>query len=422
MAITITYTFTPNTTILSSEVNANFSLLGSRATDKTGDTLTGDLNTRSLVPTSNNAYDLGSATLFFRQVYVAAGMSFKTTGGNAYNFTWTNPSAPRAVSFEDPGGTDIVVYKAATQTLTNKTLTTPLLSGIVSGTYTLGGIVTITAPILSGTLTGTYTLGGTPTIPASGLTGTITSATQDLITRTGTIISGVWNAGAVTSSGAVTGVAGTFSGLLNVNGFGQSQFNANGTGMNNVRLLNGTAGAANGVNIELVTDGSGEDFLLQSFSSTYTTSGTSVASGTRVLSTGGGGLTLASMNASGFIDGWTGATPTKRFRYDASGNYILGAANITDAVATPTHSSGLGGAGLAITGKVFAFKITLGAAPSATGVVNFNMTFANAPICVVTPSNGAAVAYVNPSTTQLSLTYSGTPVAGDSYYVIVRGF
>lgn len=32
---------------------------------------------------------------------------------------------------------------------------------------------TITAPVLSGTVTGTYTLGGTPTIPASGISGTL---------------------------------------------------------------------------------------------------------------------------------------------------------------------------------------------------------------------------------------------------------
>ncbi len=53
----------------------------------------------------------------------------------------------------------------------------------------------LTTPALTGTITGTYTLGGTPTIPASGLTGTITSATQDLITRTGTLVSGATGAG-----------------------------------------------------------------------------------------------------------------------------------------------------------------------------------------------------------------------------------
>lgn len=43
MAISITHTFSPNTTIQSSQVNANFSLLATRAVDKTGDTMTGNL-------------------------------------------------------------------------------------------------------------------------------------------------------------------------------------------------------------------------------------------------------------------------------------------------------------------------------------------------------------------------------------------
>jgi len=62
------------------------------------------------------------------------------------------------------------------------------------GTHKTGLALTspvLTTPVLSGTTTGTYTLGGTPTIPASGLTGTITSATQDLITRVGTLAAGL---------------------------------------------------------------------------------------------------------------------------------------------------------------------------------------------------------------------------------------
>lgn len=63
-------------------------------------------------------------------------------------------------------------------------LTSPAITGTVSGGATYSEIS------LSGTVGGTYTLGGTPTIPASGLTGTMTSATQDLITRTGTLAAG----------------------------------------------------------------------------------------------------------------------------------------------------------------------------------------------------------------------------------------
>jgi len=42
-----------------------------------------------------------------------------------YTVTWADPAAARAISFEDPLGTDVIAYKAAAQTLTNKTLTAP---------------------------------------------------------------------------------------------------------------------------------------------------------------------------------------------------------------------------------------------------------------------------------------------------------
>jgi hypothetical protein len=134
---------------------------------------------------------------------------------------------------------DTIALLAATQTLTNKTLTAPVLGGSVTGTYTIAGTPTLasdviasstpdlgtsgarmgdgfftnlnvsaaitsptigvdsdsqhtlpnvaadtvtlnaatqtltnktlTAPVLGGTVTGTYTLGGTPTIPAASL-------------------------------------------------------------------------------------------------------------------------------------------------------------------------------------------------------------------------------------------------------------
>lgn len=69
---------------------------------------------------------------------------------------------------------------AGTETLTNKTLTAPVLSGSVTGTYTLAGTPTITSPTISsgmtlnGTVTGTYTLGGTLNITTPILSGSVT--------------------------------------------------------------------------------------------------------------------------------------------------------------------------------------------------------------------------------------------------------
>ena len=39
-----------------------------------------------------------------------------------YTFTWANPAAARAISIIDPGGTDAFLWRDATQTVTNKTL------------------------------------------------------------------------------------------------------------------------------------------------------------------------------------------------------------------------------------------------------------------------------------------------------------
>lgn len=69
---------------------------------------------------------------------------------------WTFTQAPIM-----PTGTSSTspVTVGGTQTLTNKTLTAPALSGTATGTYTLGGTPTLTAPVIATvTNTGTLTL------------------------------------------------------------------------------------------------------------------------------------------------------------------------------------------------------------------------------------------------------------------------
>ena len=98
-------------------------------------------------------------------------------------FTHAN-TALRTITLPDASFTvpqdSLVAHLAGAETLASKTLTSPVLN-----------TPTINTPVLSGAATGTYTLGGTPTIPASGLTGAIPSATQDSITRVGTLAAGV---------------------------------------------------------------------------------------------------------------------------------------------------------------------------------------------------------------------------------------
>jgi hypothetical protein len=100
---------------------------------------------------------------------------FEGATDNAFEttFTVTEPTADRTWTFGNVS--DTVVGLATTDTLTNKTLTAPVFSGSVTGTYTLAGTPTFTSPtITSPTITGPIFT--TELVTASGATETLTSA------------------------------------------------------------------------------------------------------------------------------------------------------------------------------------------------------------------------------------------------------
>lgn len=72
--ITVPNSFTPGTTILSSQVNANFAKF-SDALNRTGGTMTGTLTSLDIIPTANNASDLGSSGTKFRTGYFGTGVT-----------------------------------------------------------------------------------------------------------------------------------------------------------------------------------------------------------------------------------------------------------------------------------------------------------------------------------------------------------
>lgn len=72
-----------------------------------------------------------------------------------YTVSWSDPGAARTLTIPDPGANDSFVFEAATQTLTNKTLSAPTLSGTTSGTYTLGGTPTLGSSLTVDTAAGT---------------------------------------------------------------------------------------------------------------------------------------------------------------------------------------------------------------------------------------------------------------------------
>ena len=130
MAITLPYTFTDGTTADADEVNANFDALSTGAVNKTGDTMTGALT----VSSGGITVSSGHLTLGAAQTIIMEG-----TSDDAFELTLTcNPtSSDKTITF--PDATDTLVGLAVTQTLTNKTLTSPSIA-----TPTITGLTTLT--------------------------------------------------------------------------------------------------------------------------------------------------------------------------------------------------------------------------------------------------------------------------------------
>ncbi|MEK7765264.1 MAG: hypothetical protein AAB368_03405 [bacterium] len=132
--------------------------------------------------------------------------SFEVATANLTTFTVTNPGAPRTITFGDPGGADSVAYLAAAQTLTNKTLTAPAITGgtaieltglSIRSTGAAFDRLIATADVLTAdralnlalgdaartlTMTGDLAMSG-----AFGLTLTLTAATGVTLPTTGTL-------------------------------------------------------------------------------------------------------------------------------------------------------------------------------------------------------------------------------------------
>ena len=89
-----------------------------------------------------------------------------------------------------------------------------------------------------------------------------------------------------------TGAA-TFSNLITVSGFGNSTFSSGGTGYNKLTIRNTTAGTGNGAQLSIGTNADPDQFYVQSFATTFTTSGMNIAGGAVVNGEGPGGLSIA---------------------------------------------------------------------------------------------------------------------------------
>ena len=259
----------------------------------------------------------------------------------------------------------------------------------IAGATTVGGTLGVTgATTLSSTVaTGALTVTGAATVSTTlGVTGAISSATSVALTGTtnnlGTITTGVWNAGAVTSSGTITatgsalitsatapflhikttgdtynpyikfegynrslfiGVADTgadgkfvisdgaalttelmtlsSAGLLAVSGFGVHSFSAGGTGANEIKVTNTSTGTGDSALLRVISGST--NVILQAFNQSFTTSGTAIQGGVRLYNGSAGGLALVADNASGKIRFYSGGT-AERGGFTSSGSFYVG--------------------------------------------------------------------------------------------------
>ena len=239
---------------------------------------------------------------------------------------------------------------------------TTLSSTVATGALTVTGAATVSttlgvtgATTLSSTVaTGALTVTGAATVSTTlGVTGAITSATSVALTGTtnnlGTITSGVWNAGAVTSSGGISGTTGAFSstvtggtyngqtissaanftgtlgvaGLLTVSGSGLNEFIGTGSGgEQTVRVRNSAAGTTNRAIFMLGNDTNATGARIEFQASNLTPTGVRSAAQLTIQAEEVGGVAIAATNASGAIRFYSGGT-TEAGRWDTSRNLLI---------------------------------------------------------------------------------------------------
>ena len=172
-------------------------------TDPTADRTITLPNVSGTVITTGNISDITSVGVLTSSVV------FEGTTDNEFELTLAagDPTADRTVSFPDAAGT--IVIDSATQTLTNKTLTSPQISNLIitDGSIVLEGstpndfetVITVTDPTADRTLT-IPDLSGT--IVTTGDTGSVTST----MILDGTIVDGDINASAAIAQSKISGL------------------------------------------------------------------------------------------------------------------------------------------------------------------------------------------------------------------------
>jgi len=177
-----------------------------QVTDPTADRTITIPNASGTIITTGNLSDITDIGVFTSTIT----MEGATANDHELTISAGDPTADRTATFPDATGT--IVLDTATQTLTNKTLTTPTISSIINSAATLTlptstGTVALTTDIPAGVVTesGTQTLTN-KTLTTPTISSIINSAaTLTLPTSTGTVaLTTDIPAGVVTESGTQT--------------------------------------------------------------------------------------------------------------------------------------------------------------------------------------------------------------------------
>jgi hypothetical protein len=239
----VPFVFEPDTVISSSEVNTNFATVYSNSLLRTGGTMTGTLNSRDILPTTDNTYDLGSAAFsfqdgFFDGVLTAVTAAISNTGAAALDVAGGITAGTGNVGIIGTDGRIPALSSTFFASLSGANLTGILEANIADGTvytrnagnevitgnWTIGtgavlGFLTFNTPSLSnagivflqdGVANGQLVQSNSASFwdsPGTQTWRTIAGVTRATLSSTGlfTAVGGVTNQGAEVNSNTVNG-------------------------------------------------------------------------------------------------------------------------------------------------------------------------------------------------------------------------
>lgn len=333
----VPYTFTPGTTILSAEVNANFSGAYSNALNRTGGTMTGTLNTLTVLPVTNGLYDLGSTSFRYQGLYTgvvnASGLmtaagGIKVTGG----------ASPGAGSLYLDATNGLVMQMV---TGSGKDFRLNLNSGTEWASIATGTTVL--------TITGDITL--------AKLVGTDTTDSSSSTT------------GAVKTAGGLGVAKALFVGTT-LNSAGLTTLSAG-------AAVRGTTAPTTGQGLEIV-GGSAPTFQA------YNRDGSAYLA-----------LITDALSHNWKVGG------TGRWGIGTAGDFTFGpSAHIVFSDGVPSYTAFISGTTGSMAGSQtdYAFTFTAGTG-NTSQTITFGHTFSNAAVCTANAVNGVAVAYTTTTTT-----------------------